>query len=79
VPQRVSFGLPRNLSGWGNVSLETWDFDGDKVAPGTDIRGGRFPEETVTGTTYMEMTPDQARRLIELLTEALADLSARSA
>ena len=60
----------------GNVSLETWEFDGDKVAPGTDIRGGNFPEETVSANTYMEMSPDQTRRLIELLTQALAELPA---
>ena len=56
----------------GNVTLETWEFNGDMVVPGTDIRGGRFPEEAVNGNTYMEMTPDQARRLIALLTQALA-------
>ena len=58
----------------GNVTLETWEFDGDMIAPGTDIRGGRFPEEAVGSNTYIEMNPDQARRLIELLTQALAEL-----
>lgn len=54
-----------------HVNLETWNIDPDKVKPGTDIRGGRFPEDAAVGNTEIVMTLDEASRLVALLTEAI--------
>lgn len=57
----------------GLVNLETWDIDGRCDISNMDLKSGDFPEGAVVGNVELELTPSEARKLIDLLELAIKE------
>ena len=55
----------------GFVNLEFWSIDPAKIEPGRDIRSGGVPESAVIDNNELDLSLDEAQRLIALLSQAV--------